>query len=40
MRETYKAQRSSGLRRSGRPAATHFALVTVTPTALYDGRMK
>jgi hypothetical protein len=29
MTETYKAQRSSGLTRSGRPAAAHLMLVAV-----------
>jgi hypothetical protein len=37
MTRTYKAQRSSGPRRSGRPAATHLALVAVTRTAVHDG---
>jgi hypothetical protein len=32
MTRTYKVQRSSGLRRSGTPAATHLGLVAVTRT--------
>jgi hypothetical protein len=38
MTTTYKAQRSSGLHRSRRPAATHLVLVTGTRTAGNDGK--
>ena len=40
MTETYKAQRSSGLNRSGRPAATHLMLVCRRRATDNDGTMK
>ena len=37
MTETYKAQRSSRMHRSRRPAATHLVLVAGSRTASNDG---